>query len=66
MDFVTLHKMHAILCLTCVSFKSAGLFVVKRLTKGSVAEIDGRINVHDTLLKVFALLHASCLLLLCP
>ena len=43
---------------------STGLFVVKRLTEGSVAEIDGRINVHDTLLKVFAVLHVSCLLLL--
>ena len=38
--------------------------MVKRLTEGSVAEIDGRINVHDTLLKVFAVLHVSCLLLL--
>jgi hypothetical protein len=58
--------MYAILGLTCVSFKSAGLFVVKRLTKGSVAEIDGRINVNDTLLKVFALLRASWLSLHCP
>jgi hypothetical protein len=58
--------MYAILCLTCVSFKCAGLFVVKRLTKGSVAEIDGRINVNDTLLKVFALLRASWLPLHCP
>lgn len=30
----------------------SGLFVVKRLVKGSMADADGRVNVNDTLLKV--------------